>query len=436
MIRFAPFVTFALTGLVLAQQTDAPKPVEKAPATQSAPQSGKTAKEHVRALGSEDYAVRQESEQALRKLGKDALPALREGVKDGDAEVQWRSRRLLRQIERGEAQELDTREQPQDPAVAPKVGKAQPMAPRTRTALPPMQDRFDDLFGDIERDFGVQIPRAQFFQDDFFRDLQQQMDDLRAQMQQHRTGTGPLGQGQASSQSQSMQMQVGPNGVRVEVKSKNQKGEEETKVYEAPDMESFRDKYPGVLDGQGLGGGVRMFLGNGQGGMPFAVGPRGMFRGRVLQPMRNQDQDQDLDPAQGHDAEPVPAEAMVPPPEGKRLGVVVRQEIPAEVRDYLGLEAGVGLQVDDVQPDTLAKTLGLERGDIILKIGATKIGATADVQQALGGIDAGKRVEVHVLRRGKEQVLSADKPTVNAGGASPKLEKRRKSDKSESSEIR
>jgi hypothetical protein len=430
MIRFAPFVTFALTSLVLAQQPDAPKTAEKAPASQAAPQSGKGAKEHVRALGSEDYALRQESEQALRKLGKEALPALREGVKDGDAEVQWRSRRLLRQIERGEAQELDARGQAQDPAVPPKVGKAQPMAPRTR-ALPPMQDRFDDLFGDIERDFGVQIPRAQFFQDDFFRDLQQQMDDLRAQMQQHRTGTGPLGQGQSSSQSQSMQMQVGPHGVRVEVKSKNQKGEEETKVYEAPDMDTFQQKYPGVLDGQGMGGGVRMFLGNGQGGMPFAVGPRGMFRGRVLQPMRNPDQDQDQD--QGQDADPVPMDAMVPPPEGKRLGVVVRPEISAELRDYLGLEAGTGLQVDEVQPDTLAKALGLERGDIITKIGDTKIGVTADVQQALGGIDAGKRVEVHVLRRGKEQVLSADKPMAKADGTAPKLEKRRKS---ESNEIR
>jgi hypothetical protein len=51
-----------------------------------------------------------------------------------------------------------------------------------------------------------------------------------------------------------MSMQMGPDGVKVEVKTKNDKGEEETKTYEAPDMETFRAKYPGVLDGAGMGG--------------------------------------------------------------------------------------------------------------------------------------------------------------------------------------
>ena len=54
----------------------------------------------VRQLGSETFRERQEAEKALRAMGKDALPALRAAAEqDGDAEVQWRARRLIRQIE-------------------------------------------------------------------------------------------------------------------------------------------------------------------------------------------------------------------------------------------------------------------------------------------------------------------------------------------------
>ena len=54
MIRFASLVTFALSGIALAQQPDAPKPLDPAPAAQAAPQASKSAKEQVRALGSEE----------------------------------------------------------------------------------------------------------------------------------------------------------------------------------------------------------------------------------------------------------------------------------------------------------------------------------------------------------------------------------------------
>ena len=81
-------------------------------------------------------------------------------------------------------------------------------------------------------------------------------------------------------------------------------------------------------------------------------------------------------------------------------------------------------------PDTLAAILGIQRGDIVIQIGSTKIGGTADVQTALGSVEAGKKVEVHVLRRGKEQVLSAEKPAAE-GGEAPKLEKRKKQAPSE-----
>ncbi len=56
--------------------------------------------ELVRRLGAEQYADRQAAAQALRALGKDALPALRAGVASRDAEVRKRSGELVAIIER------------------------------------------------------------------------------------------------------------------------------------------------------------------------------------------------------------------------------------------------------------------------------------------------------------------------------------------------
>lgn len=338
-------------------------------------------------LGAASFKTRLEAERKLRELGKDALPALREAAgSDEDPEVQWRARRLIGQIERGDRGGL---------AARPEAGRA----PRTQDQEPPrdrpartfdtgrtddMQRRFDEMFQQLERDFGFDIPRGRFFQDDFFRDLQSQMEALRGGLQPM-AGTG-----------QAMSLQIGPDGVRAEIKVKNDKGEEENKVYEAPDLESFQQKYPGVLENQGLGGGLRFFGGG--------LSP---MRGLQLTPMTPQAPGLRRLPSELDPLEPLDPSAV--PPAGKRLGVVVRQQIPADVRDFLGLEDGHGLMVEEVQAGTLAEAMGLLRNDVVLEIGGKPIGSTPDVQDALGGIAAGQKVEVKVLRRGKDLLLSATK---------------------------
>src|SRR5262245_23496134 len=239
------------------------------------------------------------------------------------------------------------------------------------------------------------------------------MQDMQQRMQQLQSGV---------AKGQSMSMQMGPDGVRVEVKTRNEKGEEESKVYEAPDLQTFKQKYPDVLPEHGLGFGLnfgwpggrdglrvwRMYDGNG----PFQVTPHAW---------PTPAQPHDLD---DHELDNTDVAPQVLPPAGKRLGVVVKPEIPQQVRDYLGIEGG--LMVDQVQDDTLASALKLEAGDIVLEIAGTKIASTADVQQALGGIEAGKRVDVKIVRRGKELTLHADKPAAPADAAPAPLEKRNK----------
>ena len=99
------------------------------------------------------------------------------------------------------------------------------------------------------------------------------------------------------------------------------------------------------------------------------------------------------------------------PPKGERLGVWVG-DVSADVADFLGLDEGTGLQVGEVLEGSLAQTLGIRTGDIILKIGDRKIHSVDDVRTALRQIKAGDTVVVQINRRGKTVGLGAKKPAV------------------------
>lgn len=400
LIRLPMLVAGAsLLACLPAQEPVAPKEPPAAAAPDAAP---KDAGALVRDLGSASYRTRLAAERALRDLGKQAVPALQQAAERGDdPEVQWRARRLLRQIERGGERDLVER------GAAPEAQEPEPQDRQgRRPALRrgqeggPMRDQFESLFERFEREFGIDIPRARFFDDDFFRDLQEQMQS---------------GQGR----SQGMTVQIGPDGaVRVETKQRNEQGETETKVYEAPDMETFQQKYPGVLQQNGLGFGVWPWRGN----LRAELGPvlRGFefdadaLRSRVVPFGRA--------PAAGDVAvEPAPA----PPPPGRRLGVGIRAEISADLREHLGLAEGEGLLVESVQSGSLAEALGLAAGDIVTRIGGTKIGAAADVQQALGAIEKGATVEVQFVRKGVTKTASAAKTEEAEPPTGGRLEPRR-----------
>ncbi len=413
------FCNAARIGLALCSLTLALPVFAQAPEPSAAveAQPGIRAKALIRDLGNDTFRARTAAEKALRELGEAALPELKAAASgDSDPEVQWRSRRLVRQIEGGGQGELLRRSPDREaPAVDPDA-PAVPGAPlrrdvrRRSPALPEdLQHRFDELFLRLERDFGVDIPRAHFFRDDVFSDLEEQMEARKSQLQSIQ-GSG-----------QSMSMQMGPDGVRVDVKTKNEKGEEESKVYEAPDLETFHKQYPGVMEGRGLGGGLggHFRFTMPQGMQPLApnlprvrgLGPRNW--GALTVPLS------DL-------ALPDVASA---PPVGKRLGVVVRREIAPELLEHLGIDGG--LLVEQVEAGSLASELEIRAGDIVTRIEEQAIASTQHVQEALGKIEAGDDVAVTVMRRGKEVVLRGKKPAAKAAEATP-LQPRDASDASES----
>ncbi len=370
-------------GPVLAQESP---PVPPQPQQDATPAVG----QWIHDLGSGGFRTRLQAENELRKLGQKALPELRKAAEQtDDHEVQWRARRLVRQIERGGAPGLVQRT-PSDRARSP----AQPGQTGQGWPADDVQQRFEQLFRDMEDQLGLDIPRSHFFEDDFFRDLQQQM--------QHGGG----------SQSHGMSMQIGPDGaVRVEVQETDADGKAENKVYEAPDMDTFQQQYPGVLQRNGLGFGVRLWSGDEPQQNRFFQ----LRRGASGDPFGKQ-----LAPGARSAEPPVDADADQQVRSGQRLGVAVHPEIPAELREHLGLADGVGLMVQSVAPDSLASSLGLRAGDIVLRIHERSIGSPADVQSALASIDAGADVAVAFLRKGTEQVASAKKPAAKPDAVVPK----------------
>lgn len=408
MIVIRTLLLSAAASLVVAVPAQEPVPATPAkPPVEAAPAPKKSVEQLIEALGSDSYRARLDAERSLREAGQEAVPLLKKAADTSDdAEVQWRARRVLRQIERGGAAGLEARQRgaetpdldvPQG-GEAPREQRGPSVLRRRGAEGDPMRDHFESLFERLQQDFGIDIPRARFFDDSFFRDLQEQM----------KAGT---------SRSQGLSMQIGPDGaVRVEVQEKGDDGKTDTKVYEAPDMESFHEKHPGVLQKNGLGMGLlpggplrgfapRLEFDRGGGMPPVWTLPKG-GPGQLQVPGRD-----DLV------VEPPP-----PPPAGKRLGIAIRNEIPADLRDYLGLDEGVGLMVESVSDGSLAQALGLQKGDIVTHIGEHTIGSPQDVQDALGPIAKGSPVEVRFVRKGESKTAKADKAEATAAEA-PKAER-------------
>ena len=392
----------AVLGLLalpaLAQEPQKEQPQDKKEVARPEGEARKSTSQLIEQLGDAGFRNRKAAEDKLRELGKDALKELNAAAENhDDPEVRWRARRLADRIERGDEGGLRPRRAP----------NAQPPdhQPPVRTLVPTWRDQFrtfgqpqdldslfDSLFEQLERDFQLDIPRRQFFNDDFFRDLQKQMRDQMRGM----PGQGP-------DRSESMTMSSGPDGVRVEIKKKDQDGKIDTKVYEAPDMDSFRAKYPEVAQRLFGGGGFQFRIG------PMDLSPMGGWN--VTPRMPNQ--------LRGFDVWPQPQQDV--PAAGERLGVQVT-ELSEEQRDELKLDEGVGLHVQSVVEGTLAEKLGIQEGDVVVEVAGEKVGSPQDVRGALQKVAAGETVKVTVSRDGKSQTLEAKKPGTQDEGAAGKTE--------------
>ena len=335
----------------------------------------------IQELGDSQYKTREAAEESLLKRGKEVLQRLKAvAANSDDPEIKWRTSRLVRRIEAGGSPVRTLRKRIDQDSSRSQEAKSEDGSVSGTKALPKVLD-------DLRRSLGADSMNSESRQ------------IIERVMKQLEEGLGKPGQGLPQvklfdfpgvdiskidggaiqrltrTQGRSMQMSMGPDGVRVEIEEVDENGKKQRKVYRAADMDAFKKKYPGVLDAKG----------------PL---PGGILRGRglleVLQPRGGRPQ--------------------APQPEGRKLGFYIG-EITPSVRDYLGLENGLGLMVDRVVDGSLAQKLTLQSRDIVVAVQAVKVFGAADIQRGLAKAKSDEDVLVTVLRRGREVVLAMPKPT-------------------------
>ena len=100
--------------------------------------------------------------------------------------------------------------------------------------------------------------------------------------------------------------------------------------------------------------------------------------------------------------------ALLPPPAAAEVGFTGMQvqEISPEVAAALGLEKAEGILVRDVAQGGPADKAGFMRGDLIVTFSGRDIDTLQRLVSVVGGIKAGQKVPVTVLRRGSKVSLT------------------------------
>lgn len=95
-----------------------------------------------------------------------------------------------------------------------------------------------------------------------------------------------------------------------------------------------------------------------------------------------------------------------------QLGVMI-QDFTPDLADALGIDAGVGAVVTQVEPDSAAEEAGLQPGDLIVAVDGRSVAGSADLRSQIGLKRIDTDVELQVIRDGEELTLNA---TLRDGG--------------------
>ncbi len=88
------------------------------------------------------------------------------------------------------------------------------------------------------------------------------------------------------------------------------------------------------------------------------------------------------------------------------LGVQV-QDLTPELAQAFSIPEQRGVVISAVVPGSAAEKAGLKTGDIIIAINGRAVDDSADVRNTIGLIRVGSRVELKILRDGKERIIRA-----------------------------
>ena len=96
------------------------------------------------------------------------------------------------------------------------------------------------------------------------------------------------------------------------------------------------------------------------------------------------------------------------------LGVVL-DELSPEVASQLPLDPGTGLIVEHVTPDSPAARAGVQKHDVLVRLGDQVLIAPKQLQTLVANRKAGETVEIALLRKGQPQTVTATLATHQHG---------------------
>ncbi len=192
-------------------------------------------------------------------------------------------------------------------------------------------------------------------------------------------GGSPFAPNTGQSQGQSFSMETGPDGVKVLVETSGPSGTE-TQEYTAESLDELRTTHPELfVDGGPLGS--------------LQMGTRTPFGG--------------LTPFFGRG----PAIPGAPQVQGGLQPVVPWGTTRTDVLGVMVREEAEGLRVLEVLPGTIAASVGLEPGDLVLGVGGKRVRTTLDVRAALEArAPAGAVIVEWLDEEGRAQSATWDPP--------------------------
>ncbi len=446
MNKLVPLVLVLLVAAIRAQDGPAPAPTV---GQQEKKVEAAEVESLVTRLADRDFAVREKADSDLRALGRAALPFIEKHLNDEDAEVRMRLKAIVESLRASASPAVE------EPGPKP----LRPIRPGRRLEV-------EDQDGDVRIDIDVApVPRprrSDFDSDDDFRRAIIRWREDTNDRARSRAFAGPPGIGQsivigpggASFRSNKtiyqngdrLSLTQGDQGIRFELRPKGG----ELQVAEAPDLESFKKEHADLYE---------RYKGTGifeQQSFRFEVlrpdapqselsereratrerlerlldltreDPFADFDERFRELMRRNEEmnrslrerldslfgSRDHDDLFGQAEELRRRRALASRREGKtRLGVLVARP-PAAVAATLDREklGATGVWVSEVTRGSLADEIGIEPGDVLLRLGTTALDQPEDLVRAFEAIGPGEKISIG-LRRGAESLtLSGLKP--------------------------
>jgi membrane-associated protease RseP (regulator of RpoE activity) len=173
------------------------------------------------------------------------------------------------------------------------------------------------------------------------------------------------------------------------------------KTYKADSMEEFTRQYPELARKYGVGRGVHAWTFRDHGDLTKKLEELQKHFGSQGPDLRKLLEDSRGPKAKGRAGDDAAS--------GPRLGVMLAP-LSEALAEQLGLDAGRGALVDDVEVGSAAEKSGLKKHDVLLKVDGKDVSGAESVRSTVREALKKREFDVQVLRHGKEQTIKVQSP--------------------------